>query len=585
VNIKFNGSKVRALIDGDGKTQVVVFLTMAAVWLVFIQSALHQRDSLWWFNYLIIARFFLLLLAVGFAVFVFFKKNINLISVYSLVCMLVQSSFSVLEGPKHLEYYEYISYFLLISTLSLKDDFNGWVRQSLPVVTFALVIPLLFKDSNYFTSIGIFAFSFTTPIAVIALSFIVARINLGKFQALQKNIVLSQKLLESESRNRELVEIELSRAKEKIERDAASVALSEVAQQVAHDIRAPVAFLNSTISQVQSLSEEHRTQISSAVNRIRDIANNLLKRSRSHGEESECIASSRMSDSLEIQVSSAEIVSVLVENALSEKRTQYQDRFEVLLHIDITSDASFAFAKVLQSDFNRLLSNLMDNAYEAFEGSSGNIFISVMATSNTISVKVRDNGKGMPEVVIKRIGERGWTYGKPLGTGLGLFHALETVRGWNGKLSFESVVGSGTTVTMTIPRVQSPAWALDVLKVKGSSNIIIIDDDSSVHTLLKSKIDKLNANICVISLFSASDIISWYRDNVAKSESDLFIFDYDLRGSNFNGLDLIEMFGTASGSILMTNRYEDSGVRERCVKLGIPILPKILAPVVPIICS
>jgi hypothetical protein len=48
------------------------------------------------------------------------------------------------------------------------------------------------------------------------------------------------------------------------------------------------------------------------------------------------------------------------------------------------------------------------------------------------------------------------------------------------------------------------------------------------------------------------------------------------------GLDLIERLGIASRSVLVTSRYEDPRIRARCERLGLGILPKGLAALVPV---
>ena len=57
-------------------------------------------------------------------------------------------------------------------------------------------------------------------------------------------------------------------------------ALVNLAGQVAHDIRSPLAALDTVISDVKQVPPEQRTMIVAATKRIRDIANNLLSKSR-----------------------------------------------------------------------------------------------------------------------------------------------------------------------------------------------------------------------------------------------------------------------------------------------------------------
>jgi signal transduction histidine kinase len=54
----------------------------------------------------------------------------------------------------------------------------------------------------------------------------------------------------------------------------------KVARQVSHDIRSPLSALDVVLSSVSSLPEEQRILARLAINRIKDIANNLLLQNR-----------------------------------------------------------------------------------------------------------------------------------------------------------------------------------------------------------------------------------------------------------------------------------------------------------------
>lgn len=73
-----------------------------------------------------------------------------------------------------------------------------------------------------------------------------------------------------------------------------------------------------------------------------------------------------------------------------------------------------------------------------------------------ITIKVQDTGCGMPEADIQKAFEPFFTT-KAIGTGtgLGLFLSRETVLAHGGSLSLESETGRGTTVTVTLPGLQT----------------------------------------------------------------------------------------------------------------------------------
>ena len=62
----------------------------------------------------------------------------------------------------------------------------------------------------------------------------------------------------------------------------------------------------------------------------------------------------------------------------------------------------------------------------------------------------------------------------------------------------------------------------------------------------------------------------------------LFLMDYEISGSTESGLDLIETLGIQKQSILVTSRYEEKNIRERCESLGVRLIPKSMSGFVPI---
>jgi hypothetical protein len=58
--------------------------------------------------------------------------------------------------------------------------------------------------------------------------------------------------------------------------------------------------------------------------------------------------------------------------------------------------------------------------------------------------------------------------------------------------------------------------------------------------------------------------------------------DYELLNQNATGLDVIEDLGIGTQAILVTSRYEEDKIRERCDRLGVRLIPKAMAGFVPI---
>ncbi|MGZ2865427.1 hypothetical protein, partial [Pseudomonas aeruginosa] len=58
--------------------------------------------------------------------------------------------------------------------------------------------------------------------------------------------------------------------------------------------------------------------------------------------------------------------------------------------------------------------------------------------------------------------------------------------------------------------------------------------------------------------------------------------DYEFLGHSENGLQMIERLNLANCAILVSSRAEDKSVQERALGLGLKLLPKSLAALIPI---
>lgn len=103
------------------------------------------------------------------------------------------------------------------------------------------------------------------------------------------------------------------------------------------------------------------------------------------------------------------------------------------------------------TQLRQVLHNLLQNAQDALSG-SGNPSIEVMTefTNGKIWLRVRDNGCGFPEAIIKRVFEP-YVTTKPKGTGLGLAIVKKIVDEHRGSISIENRKDRGAAVNISLP--------------------------------------------------------------------------------------------------------------------------------------
>ncbi len=132
---------------------------------------------------------------------------------------------------------------------------------------------------------------------------------------------------------------------------------NEVAKMVSHDIRSPLTALQHLLPQLETIPEDKRIIIRTAVNRINDIANDLLN----HGKKELNLNLISNSSNLEVTM-----LATLVDSVVSEKRISLRSNSNLI--IESRLDKSYGlFAFINPVDIKRVLSNLITNSAEAID--------------------------------------------------------------------------------------------------------------------------------------------------------------------------------------------------------------------------
>jgi signal transduction histidine kinase len=99
----------------------------------------------------------------------------------------------------------------------------------------------------------------------------------------------------------------------------------------------------------------------------------------------------------------------------------------------------------------RVFFNLVLNACEAMNGSSGTIMVEARRTENSFEIRIQDNGPGIPPSIRKTLFDPFVSFGKPNGTGLGLAIVSKIVQDHEGTVEIARTSESGTTVLVRLP--------------------------------------------------------------------------------------------------------------------------------------
>ncbi|TKD68842.1 ATP-binding protein [Pseudalkalibacillus hwajinpoensis] len=126
----------------------------------------------------------------------------------------------------------------------------------------------------------------------------------------------------------------------------------------------------------------------------------------------------------------------------------------IILKKNYSSTLSHVYGE--RNQLKQVIINIIKNALEAIsEGNSnGEIRIEAKEIQNKIIVSIQDNGKGIPEQELEKLGSPFFTTKKD-GTGLGLAICKRIIGRHNGELEITSQHGEGTRITITLPKCPS----------------------------------------------------------------------------------------------------------------------------------
>lgn len=361
---------------------------------------------------------------------------------------------------------------------------------------------------------------------------------------------------------------------------AVAAALFDFSAQVAHDIRSPLAVLE-IVSNDPAQWEKKRAMLRNAISRLSGIANSVLIRYRTNEAGKEALAS-ETSAFEHGEPASVQLLSSLIGSVVSTKPIEFGPGVEIGVEYD--SDSYGLFAQVQQVEFQRVLSNLINNAVEALPKSAGRVRVALSSVNGEISVRVMDNGKGIPPEILAKLGERGASYGKEGGNGRGLHHARSCAESWGGRLEIESPGQKGTTVALLIPSADAPDWFATEISLLMGAPVVILDDDPIIHDIWRKRLAGANAAVREIRacyFLAPDDLRKWVNHNRAEAQRATYLLDYELGEGAETGLDIATDLGLHHQAILVTGRHDDDEVMANCKTLGIRLLPKELAGLVP----
>ena len=154
--------------------------------------------------------------------------------------------------------------------------------------------------------------------------------------------------------------------------------------------------------------------------------------------------------------------------------------------IDVVKDFSDVPPILAQpAPFRQALVAVLLNAIEAMPG-GGMINLRTERQAGNVLISIIDNGEGMSDETRAQALEPFFTTRPTPHVGLGLTTAAHIIIANRGALHIDSKLGNGTTFTLTLPVTQPivESKGEKVMPPHQAANILVIDNESSVRTLL-----------------------------------------------------------------------------------------------------
>lgn len=348
------------------------------------------------------------------------------------------------------------------------------------------------------------------------------------------------------------------KASQEIEKRAV---LLDLAAKVAHDICSPIVVMEAIVNTItKHVYNDDIVMLQESLNSIRDIANNLLIKYRQSDYQVEQVESCEL---LSHYVLLIPLLKLMILHKYQEWRSK---PCEILLDVD--SSVKFVWIKCVPNEMKRVLSNLLNNAYEALR-ESRQIIIKIKQDVYGTKLIIHDKGIGVSQDMIENVLQG--VSSKHSGKGLGLCSAKSYIESIGGELKLVSEKNNFTEVMLLFPTNTSPIWFPYTIILPKNACVAILDDDASIHSYWKRLFENKKINLMHFS--NSNDLINWY--NARSDEKITFIVDYHLENDQYDGLTLLKNL-KIKNAYLVTNQAEDSYIQKTVEEEGFWLIPKSL---------
>ncbi len=233
---------------------------------------------------------------------------------------------------------------------------------------------------------------------------------------------------------------ELARSVELLAKSERESAWREMAKQIAHEIKNPLTPMKLSVQHLLRSWKDGKEKYGEYINKVTNTLIEQIDNLSAIAGEFSSFAKMPKAKNQKID--------------LIQKIKNATGLFANTKNIDIKTNFHnnknvFVFAD--KEQISRVFINLLKNAIQSIpEDNSGKIEIDLVTNKDIACVKIKDNGKGIPDELKDKLFMPNFTT-KTSGMGLGLAIVKNIVENCNGKIDFETEPGKGTTFIIELP--------------------------------------------------------------------------------------------------------------------------------------
>ena len=269
-------------------------------------------------------------------------------------------------------------------------------------------------------------------------------------------------------------------------------AIGEIASGVAHDFNNTLGII---LGNIQLLVRNiHDASAVSRLQAIERAALDAVETVRRIQEFTKIKAEEPFSP-LDLSALAGEVVEVL--------KPAWHDSMEAQgSHVEMKLDLhGGAYAMGIAAEIREVLANVILNAVQSMP-SGGRIEISTGRSDESAWIRISDTGIGMSEDVQKRIFDPFFTTRGVEGTGLGMSVAYGIISRHKGAIDVQSEPGRGTTITVSLPAVESAPESEDAHQPAEDSGsqparILVVDDEDAFAQVMVEMLTECGHAVCV----------------------------------------------------------------------------------------